>query len=199
MTMTSIRTAWLCLAAAATTLAMVGCGNSDDDAPPAEEPAAFVAQPANAASAVDVGELLFKDRALSASGRVACATCHVEEFGHADLPGTGLPKGGPSVTLSGMRSSPTARYLNTGRAFALDAGGRPSGGFTWDGRADTRREQARGPFFDAVEMALPGSPEQPAALLALVRQASYFGQITALYAPTELDTDTKLFLSLIHI
>ena len=166
------------------------CGGGDGTK---EEPAAFVATPQSAASAVLVGELLFKDPARSASGRVACATFHDGKFGDADLPGVGLPKGGPAVTLSGMRSSPTARYLNTGFAFRLDASGQPFGGFTWDGRADTRRRQAQDPFFDSVEMALPGSPEQPAELLKLVRAASYFNELTALYKADELDTDSKLF------
>ena len=171
---------------------LAACGSSGDDAPQ-EEPAAFVATPKNATSAVLVGEFLFKDPALSASGRMACATCHEGKFGHADQPGGGLPKGGPAVTLSGMRSSPTARYLNAGFAFRLDATGKPFGGFTWDGRADTRRQQAQDPFFDSVEMALPGSPSQPAELLKLVRAASYFNDLTALYEPDQLDTDTKLF------
>lgn len=199
MNKTRVMRAWLCLAATAGVLGLTGCGNSDDNNLPSEERASFVARPADAASAVEVGSLIFKDPALSASGRVACATCHAEEFGHADQPGVGLPKGGPTVAFSGMRSSPTARYLNTGMAFTLDASGRPSGGFTWDGRADTRREQARGPFFDGVEMALPGSPEQPAALVDLVRRAGYFGQITALYKPTELDTDAKLFKRIVEL
>ena len=82
---------------------LAACGSSGDDAPQ-EEPAAFVATPKNATSAVLVGEFLFKDPALSASGRMACATCHEGKFGHADQPGGGLPKGGPAVTLSGMLS-----------------------------------------------------------------------------------------------
>ena len=171
---------------------LAACGSGGDDAPQ-EEPAAFVATPKNATSAVLVGEFLFKDPALSASGRVACSTCHEGKFGHADQPGGGLPKGGPAVTLSGMRSSPTARYLNTGFAFRLDGTGKPFGGFTWDGRADTRRQQAQDPFFDSVEMALPGSPKQPAELLKLVRAASYFKDLKALYEPDQLDTDAKLF------
>ena len=36
---------------------------------------------------VKVGEFLFKDLRLSSSGKMACVTCHSEEFGHADVPG----------------------------------------------------------------------------------------------------------------
>ena len=144
-------------------------------------------------SAVDVGSLLFKDKNLSASRQMACATCHAEAFGHADAPGTGLPLGGAGLNLSGMRSSPTVRYLNEGHAFRLDAKGEASGGFTWDGRANSRKEQARDPFFVAEEMALPGSPREPSAVTQLVRQASYFPDLKALYQANEIDSDLKLF------
>ncbi len=58
---------------------------------------------------VDVGSFLFKDVNLSASGKMACATCHAEGFGRADAPGVKLPLGGANLDLSGMRSSPTVR------------------------------------------------------------------------------------------
>lgn len=144
-------------------------------------------------SALDIGSLLFKDKNLSASRQMACATCHAEAFGHADAPGTGLPLGGAGLNLSGMRSSPTVRYLNEGHAFRLDAKGEASGGFTWDGRADSRKEQARDPFFVAEEMALPGSSQEPSAVTQLVRQASYFPDLKALYQANEIDSDLKLF------
>jgi cytochrome c peroxidase len=117
--------------------------------------------PADTAKFVDVGERLFKDTNLSASKQMACATCHAENAGHADPAGTKLPLGGPNLTTSGMRSSPTVRYLNENRAFKIDHQGVPSGGFTWDGRADSRTEQAGAPFFEGPEMALPGSPSDP--------------------------------------
>lgn len=139
------------MAALATAAGLAGCGGGSNE--PAVEAESFVARPASAASAVVVGQSLFKDKSLSASGQMACATCHDEALGHADKPGTHLPIGGPGMNLSGMRSSPTTRYLNEGHAFRLDASGKPFGGFNWDGRIDSRREQAKGPFFDAVEMA----------------------------------------------
>lgn len=144
-------------------------------------------------SAVDVGEFLFKDPSLSASGKMACATCHAETFGHADAPGTFLPKGGANLDLAGMRSSPTVRYLNENPEFTIDKKGNAWGGFTWDGRANSRKEQARDPFFVAAEMALPGSPAEPSALTKIVRQAPYFADLQALYTPSQIDSDLKLF------
>jgi cytochrome c peroxidase len=148
-------------------------------------------------AAIDAGEFLFKDTRLSASGKMACVSCHMETFGHADGPGTKLPKGGPNLDLLGMRSSMTARYLNLTPPFRLSLRGTPSGGFLWDGRADDRFEQVfhGGPFFDPVEMALPGSASQPKALTDLVRSGPYWPAVEALYAATPglIDTDQKLF------
>jgi cytochrome c peroxidase len=147
---------------------------------------------------VKVGEFLFKDLRLSSSGQMACATCHAEAFGHADVPGVHLPMGGPQRERAGKRSSPTARYLNTNPAFSIDAQGNAWGGFTWDGRADTRAAQAADPFFDHAEMALDGSPEQPQALLRLVRSADYYPQIRQWYAQDDLSNDRLLFQRVIQ-
>lgn len=146
---------------------------------------------------VAVGEFLFKDTRLSASGRIACVTCHAEGFGHADAPGTTLPKGGVNLELTGSRSSMTTRYLNLTPPFRLSRHGTPKGGYLWDGRVDDRFEQVfhSGPFFNSVEMALPGSASQPSALTDLVRSASYWPLLQALYVnqPGLIDTDVELF------
>ncbi|AOW15181.1 hypothetical protein LPB72_21990 [Hydrogenophaga crassostreae] len=140
-----------------------------------------------------VGEFLFKDPRLSASGQMACVTCHAEEFGHADIPGTFLPVGGAALNQMGKRSSPTVRYLNTNPPFRLDTQGNAWGGFTWDGRADSRHDQAKDPFFEHAEMALEGSPEKPQALLKLVRSADYYPKIKAWYSADDLNKDGVLF------
>lgn len=148
-------------------------------------------------AAVEVGNQLFHDPRLSASGKMACSSCHLQAFGHADAPGVKLPMGGALLNLSGMRSSMTTRYLNETPPFRLSLLGTPSGGYLWDGRADDRFEQAfhGGPFFNPVEMALPGSATQPKALTDLVRSADYWPQLQALYAnaPQKIATDTALF------
>ncbi|MFM1987418.1 MAG: hypothetical protein RJA99_375 [Pseudomonadota bacterium] len=128
---------------------------------------------ATEAARVAVGELLFHDKRLSAAGNLACAGCHVPERGHADAEGTFLPLGGPALDRQGLRSSPTLGYLNGNRAFAFDDQGRPSGGFTWDGRADSRAAQVLGPLLAAAEMAHADS----AAVVTRVRTLPYFGQL----------------------
>ncbi len=146
-------------------------------APDKQALAAAVIDPA----AVDVGDLLFHDLRLSANGQIACSSCHLEAVGPADATGTKLPLGGASGTLLGMRSAMTVRYLNLTPPFRLSLLGTPSGGYLWDGRADNRFEQAfhGGPFFNPVEMALPGSATAPKALMDLVRSAAYWPQLQA--------------------
>jgi cytochrome c peroxidase len=152
---------------------------------------------ANNPAAVEVGEFLFKDVRLSGSGRMSCASCHAESFGHADAPGTTLPKGGVNLDLAGARSSMTARYLNLTPPFRFTAKGAPKGGYLWDGRVDDRFGQVfhDGPFFNPIEMALPGSAADPSALTNLVRSATYWPQLQALYVnqPELIGTDQKLF------
>ena len=139
---------------------------------------------ATEAARVAVGDLLFHDTRLSAAGNLACASCHVQERGHADADGTFLPLGGPALDQQGLRSSPTLNYLNDNRAFAFDSQGRPSGGFTWDGRADSRAAQALAPLLAANEMAHASG----AAVVARVRTLPYFAQ---LLSSSNLDTETS--------
>lgn len=114
-----------------------------------------------------VGERLFNETALSASGKLACASCHVEARGHADAQGSFLPMGGADGSHQGLRSSPSARYLDQAGPFGFDAQGRPHGGLFWDGRANSRIEQARGPLFNSGEMANADAAALAARLGAL--------------------------------
>lgn len=143
-------------------LAACGGGGADESPtmdptaarPPAPAPApAPTPAPAPVPTLAAVGDKLFADTALSASGRLACATCHQPSQGHADAAGGFLPIGGANHDRQGLRSSPSLRYLDQAGAFRFDAQGRPVGGLFWDGRADTRVQQARGPLFNPDEMA----------------------------------------------
>lgn len=135
----------------------------------------------------DVGNRLFNEVSLSASGKLACATCHVETRGHADAAGF-LPLGGADGTHQGLRSTPSARYLDQAGAFGFDAQGRPRGGLFWDGRANTRQQQARGPLFNADEMA----NTDVAALATRLRALPYAGDLRAAAALPAAATDDQL-------
>jgi len=154
-------------AALALALALAGCGGSDS-------PDRLRISPQAA-----LGERIFNDTSLSASGRQSCASCHVAASGDAQDNALAAQLGGADLSLQGSRTSPSIRYLAFGTAFRLDGGGTPSGGFFWDGRASSLAEQARRPFFNPVEMALAS----PADLAARLAKADYAQDFAALYGP----------------
>jgi cytochrome c peroxidase len=100
-----------------------------------------------------LGELIFHDTTLSASGGQACASCHVAAFGHAAANALPAQLGGPALDRQGGRNAPSIRYLADNREFRFATDGTPTGGFFWDGRARSPQEQAGGPFLNPVEMA----------------------------------------------
>jgi cytochrome c peroxidase len=116
---------------------------------------------AHAAQPADPGELgrkIFFDPSLSASGQMACSTCHDPRYAYGPPPGKGIAKGGPHLDRGGTRAVPSLRYLQNAPPFSErtrfgDGDVGPGGGFTWDGRAGTLREQARIPLLAANEMA----------------------------------------------
>ncbi|HTQ03834.1 MAG TPA: cytochrome c peroxidase [Polyangiaceae bacterium] len=107
-----------------------------------------------------VGEKIFADRSLSASGQLACATCHDPAHGYASPNGLAVQLGGPSMSLPGTRAVPSLRYKEFTPPYADVADNPdgvsnpgPGGGFTWDGRAATLADQAQIPLLAPNEMA----------------------------------------------
>ena len=89
---------------------------------------------------IALGSRLFNDVRFSATGDVACATCHAADKAFTDSPlsvSEGINK------LTGTRNAPTvvnAAYNKTQ---------------FWDGRSPDLEDQALHPFLNPVEMALP--------------------------------------------
>ena len=154
--------AGLCLAAL--TL-LNGCGGGESPA------AAVAAAPLSAQAAL--GEKIFNDPSLSASGTQSCATCHDPGHGHAPANDLAAQFGGPHGDLQGPRSAPSLRYLARNTAFFFAADGTPTGGFFWDGRAPTLAEQAGEPFVNPFEMA----NADPAAVIARARRGAVCGRV----------------------
>jgi cytochrome c peroxidase len=100
-----------------------------------------------------LGERIFSDPSLSASGRQACASCHVETNGHAPDNDLSVQLGGPLLDQQGKRSAPSINYLSFNTAFFFASDGTPTGGFFWDGRATSLQDQAGHPLLAANEMA----------------------------------------------
>lgn len=137
---------------------------------------------------LSVAQALFAEKALSANGQMACASCHTDDNAHADASGTSLPLGGLSMAVQGFRSSPTLMYLETNQAFRFE-GGQAFGGFTWDGRASSRAEQAGGPLLDLSEMANVNA----AAVAGKVRQLPYFNDFVSVFGLPAAPSDEQIF------
>jgi cytochrome c peroxidase len=116
----------------------------------------------SAAALTALGRDLFSDPALSASGKISCASCHDPK--HAFGPPNDLPvqRGGGDGHGFGLRAVPSLMYTQNVPPFtrhfiddegddSIDQG--PAGGRTWDGRSQSFHDQARLPLFSAFEMA----------------------------------------------
>jgi len=139
-----------------------------------------------AAALTALGRELFSDPALSASGKMACASCHDPQ--HAFGPPNDLPVqgGGGDGRSFGVRAVPSLKYTQNVPPFtehfiddegddSVDQG--PAGGRTWDGRAQSFHDQARLPLFSPFEMANTDSD----AVVARVQHARYAGQFRAVF------------------
>lgn len=121
-----------------------------------------------------LGQDIFHDTSLSASGQQSCATCHRSEFGHASA--NGLEKGGATMQSLGTRNVPSIRYLQHRSELVFDQEGKASGGFFWDGRAATLQAQAAEPLLNPLEMA----NRNPQEVVARLARTPYAKQFTAL-------------------
>ncbi len=136
-----------------------------------------------------LGKKIFFDKDLSASGKMACATCHDPQFAYGPPNGLAAQYGGPNRKSSGYRAVPSLRYtLNFVPAWThvqdtnpieqytepLEV---PAGGFTWDGSFNSLHAQAMLPFFSPVEM----DNRSVADLARKLSQASYADEIRAVF------------------
>lgn len=91
------------------------------------------------AAKIELGQMLFFEPRISASGVISCATCHNPALGWADR----IPRATGHDGQVGERNTPTV--LNSGFFTAQ----------FWDGRAATLEEQALGPIEADIEMNMP--------------------------------------------
>ncbi len=103
-------------------------------------------------AAAQVGQKLFNDPILSSTGAMSCASCHDAGNHHAAPDTRSVPLGATPGHEAG-RQAPSLQYLKFNTRFGFAADGTPTGGFTWDGRANTLGDQASGPLLNPDEMA----------------------------------------------
>jgi cytochrome c peroxidase len=143
-----------------------------------------------------LGRQMFFDTSLSASGQLACASCHdpAHAFGPPDARPVRL--GGSDQLQSSFRATPSLRYLQSVPPFtehyyeeddddSLDQGA--AGGRTWDGRAQSAHEQAMLPLLSPQEMA----NASPAAVVAKLKAAPYSAQFREIFGSDVFDNGDR--------
>lgn len=167
----------LCVCVSVFAIAACGGGGSGDASSSA---ATTVTTPTvaavNLSLSAQVGQKLFFDNNLSASGKLSCASCHDPNRAYGPPNDLAVEFGGPDLLDSGVRAVPSLRYKEYTPAYAdlldnpdgISAPG-PGGGFTWDGRTNTLAEQAKTPLLSSFEMANASVAE----VVAKLKSASY--------------------------
>jgi cytochrome c peroxidase len=158
-----------------------------------------------AAQLAALGAKLFADPSLSASGRMACATCHDPDRAYGPPNAFAVQLGGADMRSPGLRAVPSLKYLQVVPQFtehyyesedegddSVDNG--PTGGLTWDGRVDRGRDQARIPLLSPFEMANADT----AAVAAKVRQARYADDMRRIFGADVFDDSDKTFAGVVE-
>jgi cytochrome c peroxidase len=152
--------------------------------------------------AARLGRLIFFDPTLSASGRLACSSCH--DPAHAYGPANALAGqiGGANLDRQGARAVPSLRYTllrvplwhqeraasRMERYEELAKGDNPpTGGLGWDGRFNTPAAQAAFPLLNLDEMANVDAEHVAAA----VRKAPYAAEFRRVFGEHVLDDPQK--------
>jgi cytochrome c peroxidase len=187
------------LLAAALPLLLAACGDGGGGA--ASPPGAGGGTPASASSSAlslpaQVGQKLFFDASLSASGRMSCATCHDPNHAYGPPNDLSVQLGGPQMASAGTRAVPSLRYKEYTPAYAdlldnpdgVSVPG-PGGGLDWDGRAPTLADQARFPLLAPNEMANASAADVAAKL----RNASYVPLFQQAFGADALDDASAAF------
>lgn len=160
---------------------------------------------ARAAALESIGRRLFTAPSLSASGHIACATCHDPHYAFGPPNAKDVQSGGSTMLEPGLRAVPSLKYLQVVPQFtehyfesddegdaSVDNG--PTGGLNWDGRADRRREQARFPLLSPFEMA----NYSPAEVVAKVRKAGYAEDLRNIFGDAIFDDADRAFAAVVE-
>jgi cytochrome c peroxidase len=146
----------------------------------------------SAAALTALGRALFFDPALSASGSLACASCHDPTHAFASPDSRAVERGGPDRRQPGVRAVPslmyeqnmppfTEHFFDTDGDDSVDQG--PAGGTLWDGGAQSAHEQALVPLLSAFEMANSSTD----AVVAKVARRPYAAQFRRAFGASVFD------------
>jgi cytochrome c peroxidase len=177
---------WLQLAAAfaaiaAALLGLAGCDSST---------AGSTTETTSLSALAELGEKIFKDGSLSASGQLACSSCHDSQHAFSQPTASGVSFGGAALDQAGVRNAPSLKYLSATPAFFFDDEGTPTGGFDRDGRANTLAEQAIRPFLTSFEMANTSAAD----VIDKLSRASYAADFRKLFGEQIFTDADQAFL-----
>lgn len=157
-----------------------------------------------ATALADLGRRLFADPALSASGTLSCASCHDPKRAFGPPNARAVQLGGSDMRQAGVRAVPSLRYLQATPSFtehffdsedeadeSIDNG--PTGGLTWDGRADRGAEQAQLPLLSPLEMA----NESPDAVVTKALRRGYGSDLARIFGEAVLADRATLFKTIL--
>jgi cytochrome c peroxidase len=180
-------------------LGLAGCRSQQPKRERADAPKPVVH---NLSQTVALGRLIFSDPTLSASGRLACSSCHDPEHAYGPTNGLAVQMGGRNLDRPGARAVPSLRYTllhvplwHQARAASrieqieeLARGDNPpTGGLGWDGRFNTPAAQAAFPLLNPDEMANPDAEHVAAA----VRKAPYAAEFRRIFGEHVLEDPQK--------
>lgn len=149
-----------------------------------------------------LGRLIFSDSSLSASGRLACSSCHDPQHAYAPENSLAVQVGGRDLDRPGARAVPSLRYTllhvplwhqerASSRMEQIEELARgdnpPTGGLGWDGRFNTPAAQAAFPLLNLDEMANTDAEHVAAA----VRKAPYAAEFRRIFGDHVLDDPQK--------
>jgi len=143
-----------------------------------------------------VGQKLFFDKNLSASGQMACATCHDPNHAYAPPNNLAVQLGGPNLNLPGTRAVPSLRYKDVTPPYSdlldnpdgVSAPG-PGGGYMQDGRAATLADQVQLPLLAPNEMANTSIAD----VVSKIQHASYVDLFIQAFGATAFDNTQAAF------
>jgi cytochrome c peroxidase len=135
-----------------------------------------------------LGKLIFEDKTLSEPAGQACSSCHQANNFYAD-PGKAISPGA-NPKLFSNRNVPSIAYGKfTPELYWNKEEALWMGGFFYDGRAKTMKEQAAGPFLNPLEM---GNTTQQQVVEKL-KKSTYRTFIESQYGIKIWDNNDKAF------
>ncbi|WP_026870962.1 cytochrome-c peroxidase [Inquilinus limosus] len=151
-----------------------------------------------------LGRAMFVDPSLSASGKLACSSCHDPRHGFGPANALPVQMGGGDMSKPGVRAVPSLTYLQAVPPFtehffdseddadeSVDNG--PTGGLTWDGRVDRGADQAAIPLLSDFEMGNAGPDEVVTRALA----AGYGDALRRIYGEGVLQDRKALYAGIL--